>query len=93
MTPSRTAIRRKRLLYQARHRGFKEADIVLGAFAEVELAAMSVEDLEAFERLLDYPDRDIYAWVAEGAPAPDAVRGAVFDRLRDFSRSGAAVRS
>ncbi|MEQ1929324.1 MAG: succinate dehydrogenase assembly factor 2 [Parvularculaceae bacterium] len=79
-------IRRKRLLYQASRRGFKEADLVIGGFAAREIASMSARDLDEFERLLAHPDQDLYAWaLGEAAPDP-SVAGCVLDRLKAFAR-------
>ena len=76
--------RRKRLLYQAQHRGFKEADIVVGGFAAAELAAMSEAELDAFEAFLAHADAEIYAWyTGEKAPPPD-VDAALVRRFRAF---------
>ena len=51
--------RRRRAVYRACHRGTKEMDIILGRFAEAELAEMSVADIGDFERLLALPDPDL----------------------------------
>ncbi len=80
--------RRKRLLYQAQHRGCKEADLLIGGFAAAHLAAMSEADLDAFETLLSYPDHDLMAWIKGGTAAPTAVRGRVFDALASFDIPG-----
>ena len=44
------AIRRRRLLFRAEHRGFKEADLVIGGFAREQLPGMSEEDCSAGAR-------------------------------------------
>ena len=44
--------RRKRLRYRAWHRGFKEADLIMGRFADARLDDLSEIDLTEFERLL-----------------------------------------
>ena len=48
--------RRKRLLFRAQRRGFKEVDLIFGAFAAEELAGMSDAELDQFEALLIAPD-------------------------------------
>jgi len=63
----------KRALYRARHRGTKEMDLVLGGFADAELAALDLLELNAFEDLLAQPDPDIDSWV-HGADAPPHLR-------------------
>ncbi|MEZ5892281.1 MAG: succinate dehydrogenase assembly factor 2 [Parvularculaceae bacterium] len=55
--------RRKRILYRASYRGFKEADLVIGGFAKAYIAELSEDDLDAFEALLEQNDRELYAWV------------------------------
>lgn len=84
MTETLEDIRRKRLLYRALRRGFKEADLLIGGFAEASLAAMSAAELDEFETLLGRADHDLFAWIKGGAPAPDDVRGPVFERLCAF---------
>ena len=47
---------RKRLLYKATHRGTKEADKIIGGYAEAYLDAMTEDVLASFDRLLDESD-------------------------------------
>lgn len=82
---------RRRLLYLAGHRGFKEADLILGRFAEAALAAFSERELGAFAEILERSDHDIYAWVVVGAVPPDGVDADMIARLRDFARRGGAA--
>jgi antitoxin CptB len=58
-----------RVRFRAWRRGFREADLILGPFADSRAPEMSAERLERFERLLEQADHDIYAWVV-GAEAP-----------------------
>lgn len=53
----------KKLIYVACHRGTKENDILLGAFAKSHLETLSPEDLNLFEKLLDERDDDIFGWL------------------------------
>lgn len=84
MTAPSDDVRRKRLLYRAQHRGFKEADLLIGGFAAANLAAMTDADLDAFEALLAHPDHDLYAWIRGEAPPPAEAQGPVLDALRNF---------
>ena len=61
---------RKRLLYQSQHRGMREMDLVLGGFAKQNINAMTPQELEQFEALLDIPDQHLYGWFFERAPLP-----------------------
>jgi antitoxin CptB len=56
--------RRRRALFRAWHRGTREADLLLGRFADAYIATLSEADLAAFEALMEVPDGDLFAWVA-----------------------------
>ncbi len=62
--------RRKKLRFRAWRRGFREIDLIMGGFADRRLAEMSDLGLDEFERLLDAPDQDVYAWITGASPAP-----------------------
>jgi antitoxin CptB len=65
-------IRRKRLLYRAWHRGTREADLILGYFAESHLADFDAARLDAFEALLERPDAELFDWINRvAAPPPE----------------------
>lgn len=66
-------VRRKKLLYRAWHRGTREADLLLGTFAERHLDGFDGRQLDQFEALLECEDALIYDWVA-GRAAPPADR-------------------
>jgi antitoxin CptB len=77
-------IRLKRLSYRAHHRGFKEADLLLGAFADAHLAVMAPDQLAAFESLLEEQDQDIYDWYLGKAEPPAQHRTSLFNLLKSF---------
>jgi antitoxin CptB len=65
-------IRRKRLLFRSWHRGTREADLILGSFAEANLAAFDEGRLDRYEALLECPDADLFDWIAgRAAPPPE----------------------
>ncbi|MBY0264226.1 MAG: succinate dehydrogenase assembly factor 2 [Holosporales bacterium] len=53
------SLRHKRLLYQATHRGTKEADLLLGGYVKHHILNLSEEELEALEVLLNLDDETI----------------------------------
>ena len=55
-------------------RGIKEMDLVLTAYADASLAAMSDADLSLYDSLLHENDQDLYQWVT-GQSAPPARYG------------------
>ena len=79
--------RLRKLRFRAWHRGFREADLIIGQFADRELEAMSGAELDEFEALLEQPDQDLYAWIVGQAAAPQAVDTPLLRRLQAFSQS------
>ena len=77
-------VRLKKLRFRAWHRGFREADLILGPFADAHLAQLSADQLDAFEALIEQPDPDLYAWIIGSAPTPEAFNGEVLDLIRSF---------
>jgi antitoxin CptB len=76
--------RRKRLLFRCWHRGTREMDLILGRFADAEIANLSDSELVQFEVLMDVPDPDLYAALTGNiAPAPEYV-GGIFERIKSF---------
>jgi len=74
--------RRRRLLFRAWRRGMREMDLVMGAFADAHLPALTEVELDEFERLLDAPDPQLLAWITGEAPVPPAFDTPLFARLR-----------
>ena len=65
-------IRRKRLLFRSWHRGTREADLLLGSFAEQYLAGFDDAQLDRYEVLLACPDADLFDWITgQAAPPPE----------------------
>ena len=53
--------RRKRLLFRCWHRGTREMDLILGRFADAEIADLPDDELAQLEHLIEVPDPDLYA--------------------------------
>jgi antitoxin CptB len=76
--------RRKRLLFRCWHRGTREMDLILGRFADSEIADLPDGDLAELERLLEVPDPDLYAAVT-GDKSPDPeFASPLFARIKAF---------
>jgi len=82
--------RLKRLRFRAWRRGFREADLILGPFADSHAQSLTEAEVEAFERLLDQPDHDVYAWVVGAAPAPQDHATPLLAKITNFQRAGRA---
>jgi antitoxin CptB len=76
--------RLKMLKYRANHRGFREADIIVGGFAQAHLHELSPVQVDAFERLVDQEDQYLYAWIIGREPTPAEFEGEVMEMVRAF---------
>jgi antitoxin CptB len=76
--------RRKRLLFRCWHRGTREMDLILGRFADAEIAKLSEQELVQFEHLMDVPDPDLYAALTGKRPAAPEYADGVFQRIKAF---------
>ena len=66
--------RLKKLRMRSWRRGMKEMDLILGPFADAQLLGLSPDVLDAYERLLDENDQDLYLWVTGAVPCPEALQ-------------------
>ena len=86
--------RLNKVRFRAWRRGFREADLILGPFADRHAQDLTPTELDRFERLLEQPDPDLYNWISGAAPVPAAFDDEIMARLRAFRPSipGAAAR-
>ena len=77
-------IRLKRLKFRAWHRGFVEADLILGPFVDTHAAGLTPDQLDRLEALLDESDHDIYGWIIGRKPTPPAFDTDVMDLIQGF---------
>ncbi len=77
--------RRKRVRFRCHHTGMKENDLLIGAFADRHLDALSDADvawLESF--LMDHDDIAIHNWITGRDRVPPALEHPVLRMLQDF---------
>jgi antitoxin CptB len=77
--------RRRRLLFRAWHRGIREMDLILGQFADNELAGLVGADLEEFEAILGEDDNDLFKWICGKAERPQHLKTILFERIMAFN--------
>lgn len=75
-------VRRKQLLFRCQRRGFKELDLIFGAFASAHLNSLSGVELGQLDALLNAPDDDVYAWLRGQLPVPDVFDTTVLAKLK-----------
>lgn len=84
--------RRRRLLFRARHRGTKEADLMIGAFAERNIAGFTTAELDELEAVLEFPDVDLSDWLTGRREIPEDCRSPMLDRMAaECAASGAGL--
>jgi len=76
--------RLKKLRFRAWRRGFREADLILGPFADKHVQDFSEAELEEFEQLLEVPDQDLYAWIVGREEPWPQFAGPLMDRIKAF---------
>lgn len=79
--------RRRKLCFRAWRRGFREMDLLMGAFADDHLEAMDDDGLDEFERLLGTPDWEVYAWLIGQKDVPPNYEGPVLTQLINYRHS------
>ncbi len=84
-------VRRRRIRFRAWHRGMRELDIIMGRFADVELPNLDDVELDALERLMDVPDRDVLEWLTGAATLPTHYDTPVFHKIKAFHTYAAPI--
>lgn len=59
-------------------------DLVIGGFADAEIAELGDAELDQLEELMAEADADIFRWVTGEAETPERFRTALFDRMRAY---------
>ena len=65
----------------------KEVDLILGRFADANLATFSDRQLDQFEVILNQTDPDLYAWLSGRRPLPSELGSNVMKLLMNFKFS------
>ena len=71
--------RLKRMKMRSMRRGMKEMDFILMQFAENNLDSMDLHRLDAYEKLLNENDQDLYQWISGQVEPPERVAKMVFE--------------
>jgi antitoxin CptB len=82
--------RRRKALFRSWHRGMREVDLILGTFADAEIASLTGKEMDQYERLLDVPDADLLRWVTGERPIPETFQTTVMKRILASRRSVSA---
>ncbi len=76
-----------RLRYRSWHRGTREMDLLLGPFADRYLAELDEAGLDGYERLLEFPDPQLFAWLTGRTEVPSDADSPALRRVMDYCRN------
>jgi antitoxin CptB len=76
--------RRRKLLFRAWRRGVREMDLIVGRFADAFIDKFDAPALDDFERLIEAPNAELYAWVTGDQHVPADYDTAVLRQLIGF---------
>jgi len=79
--------RRKKLRFRSWHRGMREMDFVLGRFADAGIDALTSDELDQYESLLDIPDTEFLLFVTGEMPVPAELDCPLLQRILISGRS------
>ena len=89
--------RRRKALFRSWHRGMREVDLILGSFADREIARLDEAELGLYEALMAdvlgddggsaEPDADILRWVTGEAAVPARHDTPVFAKILSYRQN------
>jgi len=83
-------IRRKRLVYRSKQRGWLEVDLLLGTWASENVSTLSAKDLDEFEAFVNLETVDIYNIITLRTPVPESMvtptGDGVVERIQAWAR-------
>ena len=84
--------RQRRIAFRAWHRGTREADLMIGGFANRHAASWSLVEIAWFEALLEEQDVDIMAWAIGTSMPPPRFAGPQMAALQALDYISKSVR-
>lgn len=77
----------KKALYRAKHRGSKEADLLLGGFVETHGLCLSTEELLDLNFILNHDDNIIFSWLNVTQTLPIDLKTMILDKLKNHTKT------
>lgn len=83
-------VRRKRLVYRSKQRGWLEVDLLLGTWASMNVPSLNASDLNEFEDFVNMETIDIYNIITLRLEVPDELKrddgNGVVQRIQSWAR-------
>jgi antitoxin CptB len=73
--------RRRKLLFRSWHRGMREMDLILGSFADAWIGALTDDEIDQYEQLLEIPDTEFLPMITGERPVPPEIDCAVLRKI------------
>ena len=82
--PDPGAVRRRRLLFRATHRGTYENDLLVGGFVRAHLDALTEAEIGALETVMEIPDTILADWLTGREAIPEEERTPMLLRMKEY---------
>mmetsp|Transcript_2362 Transcript_2362/g.4402 ORF Transcript_2362/g.4402 Transcript_2362/m.4402 type:complete len:230 (-) Transcript_2362:171-860(-) len=84
-------VRKKRLVYRSKQRGWLEVDVLLGTWASQNVPNLSMDELDEFENFVNLETIDIYNIITLRTDVPQDMKSkdgnSVVERIQEWARS------
>ena len=84
-------VRKKRLIYRSKQRGWLEVDLLLGTWASMNVPSLNVEELNQFEDFVNMETIDIYNIITLRLDIPEELKtpdeSGVVERIQAWARN------
>lgn len=78
-------LRRKRLVYRSKQRGWLEVDLLMGSWASTHVPYLSTQELDEYEAILNLETIDIYNFVNGKDTPPAELQTEIMRRLQEYA--------
>jgi antitoxin CptB len=83
-SPDLGAVRRRRLLFRATHRGTYENDLLVGGFVRAHLDALTEAEIGALEAVMEIPDTILADWLTGREAIPEEEQTPMLLRMKEY---------
>eukprot|EP01083_Nonionella_stella_P068255 181128_1 len=84
-------VRKKRLVYRSKQRGWLEVDLLLGTWASINVPSLNLDELDQFEEFVNLESTDIYNIITLRTDVPEFMKRddgeGVVEKIQEWARS------
>ena len=83
----RDEVRRKRMIYRSKQRGWLEADLLMGSWAQENVPHLSQGELDEYETILNVETIDVYNYISGKDELPTHLKNlSVMTKLQEYAQ-------